>query len=137
MAKGSQYVLDIIVLQPQRRWYNKNHKSWHEIDGFCGRSKDTSRLVSKFSTRNDISLTHHRPKQMIIRTRKIQQKPSEIPKKVAWEHLNCPISKRRFAKALAGKTNEMRNWGSFSNILREAGEKVFGLSKKAQSLDAG
>ena len=111
-------------------WYNKNHKSWHEIDGFCCRNKDRSRLVKKISTRNDITLTDHRPKQMTIRTRKIQQKPPEAPKKIAWEHLNCPISKRRFAKALEGKTNEMRNWSSFSNILREAGEKVCGLARK-------
>ena len=67
---------------------------------------------------------------MTIRTRKIQQKPPETPRKIAWEHLNCPISKRRFAKALEGKTNEMRNWSSFSNILREAGEKVCGLARK-------
>ena len=111
-------------------WYNKNHKSWHEIDGFCCRNKDRSRLVTKINTRNDITLTDHRPKQMTIRTRKIQQKPPETPRKVAWEHLSCPISKRRFAKALEGKTNEMRNWSSFSNILREAGEKVCGLARK-------
>ena len=90
-------------------WYNKNHKSWHEIDGFCCRNKDRSRVVTKISTRNDITLTDHRPKQMTIRTRKIQQKPPETPRKIAWEHLNCPISKRRVAKALEGKTNQMRN----------------------------
>ena len=56
-------------------WYNKNHKSWHEIDGFCCRNKDRSRLVTKINTRNDITLTDHRPKQMTIRIRKIQQKP--------------------------------------------------------------
>lgn len=84
-------------------WFSNAHGRWYELDGFVVRRRERCRMVWRMCSVEEQTLSDHKPKLMVIKTknrrRRVEERGRRVPR-IEWEKLRRAEVKEEYARVM-------------------------------------
>ena len=111
---GLAYVNSFMSHRRRGTWFNRIYGRWYELDGFIVRRRDRHRLVRRMNVVNEVTLSDHKPKRMVIRVggKRWRQRGNirtRVPR-IRWEKLREEGKKEEY-REVTDRLYRETGWG--------------------------